>query len=71
MNYRLSPEYSFPSALDDVYQAYTWLIENGENELNLQINNIILLGDSERGNLILSLTYILLIRGMRLPNMIL
>jgi len=71
VDYRLSPEYSFPSALDDVYQAYTWLIENGENDLNLKINNIILLGDSAGGNLILSLTYILLIRGMRLPNMIL
>lgn len=71
VDYRLSPEYSFPSALDDVYQTYTWLIENGENDLNLKIDNIILLGDSAGGNLILSLTYILLIRGMRLPNMIL
>lgn len=70
IDYRLSPEYSFPSALDDVYQTYTWLIENGENDLNLKINNIILLGDSAGGNLILSLTYILLIKGMRLPNMI-
>ena len=71
VDYRLSPEYSFPSALDDVYQIYTWLIENGESDMNLKIKNIILLGDSAGGNLILSLVYILLIRGIKLPNLIL
>ena len=70
VDYRFSPEYPFPSALDDVYQVYTWLLENGENDLNLRIKNIILLGDSAGGNLILSLVYILLIKGMRLPNLI-
>ena len=70
IDYRLSPKYSFPSALDDVYQVYTWLIENGEADLNLKIKNIILLGDSAGGNLILSLVYILLIRGIKLPNLI-
>ena len=70
IDYRLSPEYSFPSALDDIYQVYTWLIENGENDLNIKINNLILLGDSAGGNLILSLVYILLIKGLKLPNMI-
>ena len=68
MDYRLSPEYSFPSALDDVYQIYTWLIGKGENNLNLKIKNIIL-GVSAGGNLILSFTYILMIRGIWLPNM--
>ena len=63
MDYRLSPEYSFPSALDDVYQIYTWLIGKGENNLNLKIRC------SEGGNLILSFTYILMIRGIWLPNM--
>ena len=70
VDYRLSPEYAFPSALDDVYQTYTWLIENGENDLNCKFKNIILLGDSAGGNLILSLVYILIIKKMRLPNLI-
>ena len=70
VDYRLSPENSFPSALDDVYQVYTWLIEHGENDLNLKIKNIILFGDSAGGNLILSLVYILLIKGIRLPNLL-
>ena len=70
IDYRLSPEYSFPSALDDVYQVYNWVIEKGENDLNLKINNIIMLGDSAGGNLILSLIYILMIRGIKIPSMI-
>ena len=41
IDYRLSPEYTFPSALDDAYQTYTWLIENGENDLNCKFKNII------------------------------
>ena len=48
-----------------------WLIENGESDMNLKIKNIILLGDSAGGNLILALVYILLIRGIKLPNLIL
>ena len=70
VDYRLSPEYNFPYALDDVYQTYTWLIENGENDLNCKFKNIILLGDSAGGNLVLSLVYILIIRKIKLPNMI-
>ena len=70
VQYRLSPEYAFPDALDDVYQVYKWLIEYGEEDLNINLKNIILLGDSAGGNLILSLTYLLLIKGMRLPNLI-
>ena len=41
-----------------------------ENDLNCKFKNIILLGDSAGGNLILSLLYILIIRKFKLPNMI-
>ena len=36
----------------------------------MKIKNIILLGDSAGGNLILSLVYILLFKGIKLPNLI-
>lgn len=70
IDYRLSPEYAFPYALDDVYQVYCWIIENCEEIFNIKLKNIILVGDSAGGNLALSLCYILIMKNIRLPNAI-
>ena len=70
IDYRLSPQFPFPNALDDVYQVYIWIIENAEEIFNIKLNNIILVGDSAGGNLCLALTYILIIKKIRLPNVI-
>lgn len=68
IDYRLSPQNIFPSALDDVYQAYTWLITHGEEYFHIEIDTIILAGDSAGGNLVLTLTYLLIMNNLRLPN---
>ena len=70
IDYRLSPQFPFPNALDDVYQVYIWIIENAEEIFNIKLNNIILVGDSAGGNLCLALTYILIMKEIRLPNVI-
>jgi hormone-sensitive lipase len=70
IDYRLSPQFAFPNALDDVYQVYNWIIEYAEEIFNIKLNNIILVGDSAGGNLCLALTYILIIKKIRLPNVI-
>ena len=51
VDYRLSPEHNFPDALNDCWQVYYWLMEEGEYYLGIKIDKIILAGDSAGGNL--------------------
>jgi acetyl esterase/lipase len=60
INYSLAPEYPYPEALNDVYQAYMWIIKNAKNELNMDIKHIIVSGDSAGANLALGLNHLLI-----------
>ncbi|MGB3641076.1 MAG: alpha/beta hydrolase [Rivularia sp. (in: cyanobacteria)] len=58
INYRLAPQYKYPTALEDCYDALTWI---GENAINLNANpqQLIVMGDSAGGNLAASLCLML------------
>ena len=49
VDYRLAPEFPFPSALEDSLAAYKWLISEG-----ISPKNIIIAGDSAGGGLTIS-----------------
>lgn len=68
IDYRLAPQHPYPNALDDVFQAYMWAIKYAEDELNIIPEKIILVGDSAGGNLVLGLTYLLILLNKRLPT---
>jgi acetyl esterase/lipase len=70
IDYRLAPEHPYPKALDDVYQAYMWAINYAEEILQINVEKIILVGDSAGGNLVLGLTYLLIMLGKKLPTAI-
>ena len=36
IDYRLAPKYAFPAALDDVFQAYYWIITQAPIQLRIQ-----------------------------------
>jgi acetyl esterase/lipase len=67
IDYRLAPTNPYPKSLDDVYQAYIWILENAENLIKIKPEKIILVGDSAGGNLVLSLVNLLIIKGEKLP----
>lgn len=62
-NYRLSPEFPYPSALEDALSAWNYI-----SSCNYSPNNIIIAGDSAGGNLALVLTLILRDKYMILPK---
>ena len=62
IDYRLSPEYPFPTPLDDCVNAYKWLLSNGYNS-----KDIIIAGDSAGGNLTLGTLLKLRDEGNNLP----
>lgn len=63
VNYRLAPEHRFPAALDDVFDAYRWLI----GKQGVSPEKISLAGDSAGGGLVLSLLLRLRDDGLPLP----
>ncbi len=49
--YRLAPKFQFPLPIQDGYDAYEWLITNGQAKLNVDTKNIGILGASAGGHL--------------------
>ena len=68
IDYRLAPKCRFPDALDDVWQAYYWLVMNCHDYFGFTPKNIVLVGDSAGGNLCLSLTNLIIERSFQLPT---
>ncbi|MDR0315071.1 MAG: alpha/beta hydrolase, partial [Oscillospiraceae bacterium] len=64
LNYRVYPK-TYPSALDDAFASWLWLLKNDYNP-----KNIIIVGDSAGGNLTLALTAKLRDEGYALPKAI-
>ncbi len=62
-DYRTSPQYQYPAALDDVFMAWQWAIENG-----YKAKNIVFSGDSAGGNLALALALRLKSKQLPLPS---
>ena len=55
INYRLAPKYKYPHAPLDCFTVYKWILNNAK-ELNIDVNKIIIMGDSAGGNLAASTT---------------
>lgn len=50
VDYRLAPEYAYPAALDDAWEAVCWIAANGE-ELDADTSRLAIGGDSAGGTL--------------------
>ena len=71
IDYSLAPQNKYPTAVNDIWQAYIWIINHAEDCFGIKINNIIVSGDSAGGNLVLSLVFMLIVHGVRLPDLVL
>lgn len=67
VDYSLAPDAPFPRALEEVFYAYCWAVNNCEL-LGTTGENIILAGDSAGGNLCTGLAMKCIEYGMRPPN---
>ena len=61
--YRLAPEFPYPTALEDMYNAYAWLLREG-----IPSGDILFAGDGAGGNLVLALVQYLQSKSVRLPS---
>jgi len=63
LDYALSPEKQFPFALEQVFEAYKWLLGQGVDS-----SNVVIGGDSAGGGLCVSLMTLLRDRNVPLPS---
>lgn len=59
---------SYPEALDELFQAYMWIINHSEEEFGIKTKKIVLVGNSFGGGLALALVYLLILLKKRLPD---
>lgn len=71
INYRLAPDYPFPSALEDVYHSYLFIINQIHKHSNIRFKKVILTGDSAGGNLVAALTGLLMKNNKPVPDALL
>ncbi len=64
LDYRLSPEHTYPAALEDAIAAYQWLIAQGSRP-----EHVVIMGDSAGGNLVLATSLALRDRGITPPKL--
>lgn len=63
VDYRLAPEYVFPSSIEDVSNVYKWLLSN-----HIKPGNVIIAGDSAGGGLCLSSLLAFKAQQLPMPN---
>jgi len=68
IDYKLSPEYKYPTALDECWQAYNWLIDNCYEAFGITPNKIVLAGDSAGANMCLGLAMLAIKSKRRVPD---
>ena len=51
INYRLAPEFKWPTQHEDCFSVLKWVYENGRERLGADVNRIIVGGDSAGGNI--------------------
>ncbi|ALC41362.1 CG11055 [Drosophila busckii] len=67
VDYSLAPEAPFPRALEEVYYAYCWLLNNAQH-LGTTAERVICAGDSAGANLCIGLALKCIEQGVRIPD---
>lgn len=71
IEYRLAPDHPYPEGLDDIWQAYIWLVTQCPKQFNIIPDKIVLAGDSAGGNHIVSISLKAKLSGFRKPDCLL
>ncbi|PRP76922.1 hypothetical protein PROFUN_06200 [Planoprotostelium fungivorum] len=67
VDYRLAPDYPFPTAFQECYYSYLWAIQNAW-KLGSTAEKVILCGDSAGGNLAAAVTVRAIVENVRVPD---
>ncbi|SOD80526.1 alpha/beta hydrolase [Spirosoma fluviale] len=66
VDYRLAPEFKFPTAHEDAYSAYEW-VKNNADQINGNPAKVAVAGESAGGNMAITVSMMARDRGLGLP----
>eukprot|EP01119_Soliformovum_irregulare_P011783 TRINITY_DN2985_c1_g2_i3.p1 TRINITY_DN2985_c1_g2~~TRINITY_DN2985_c1_g2_i3.p1 ORF type:complete len:599 (+),score=134.14 TRINITY_DN2985_c1_g2_i3:190-1986(+) len=67
IEYRLAPEFCFPTQFEECYFAYMWIINNC-HRFGTTGRNVVVIGDSAGGNLVAAVTLMAISQQTRVPD---
>ena len=70
IDYRLAPKNPYPDPINDCYQAYVWIITQAKDQLGMDVEHVILCGDSAGGHMSVAVSFLAALRGFRVPDAI-
>jgi hormone-sensitive lipase len=68
VDYRLAPEHPYPCAIEDVWEAYYWIVKYAKKHLGIHPSKIVIIGDSAGGNLAVALAYKCILSNIQPPS---
>src|SRR5690349_9599624 len=68
IDYRMPPNHPFPTAPNDCFTVYQFLLNHIDKYMNIRPTNIYISGDSAGGNLACSLTGLILKNKLPIPR---
>eukprot|EP00826_Nyctotherus_ovalis_P003372 TRINITY_DN10688_c0_g1_i7.p2 TRINITY_DN10688_c0_g1~~TRINITY_DN10688_c0_g1_i7.p2 ORF type:complete len:406 (-),score=106.63 TRINITY_DN10688_c0_g1_i7:98-1315(-) len=71
IDYKLAPKSKYPLTLDDVWQAYYWIITQATKEFKIDLETVLIAGDSAGGNLAMAVSLLAVRYNFRVPDGIL
>ena len=71
IDYGLAPERPYPNAIEDIWQAYYWIMTQAQKHMNVQPKHVVVIGDSAGGNLATALALKCIREGMPAPKLVL
>ena len=57
----MAPENPYPAGLNDCWQAYNWILTYCEEFFKIKTDNVVLVGDSAGGNLVIGIIFQIII----------
>ena len=67
-DYRKAPEFKYPAAHEDCWQAYLWVLHLAKFYFRTNVRKIIISGDSAGGNMAISTVFRAIKFGVRIPD---
>jgi hormone-sensitive lipase len=67
VDYRLAPKNPYPDPVNDAYQGYYWILTQANKHFGMDIDDVVIVGDSAGGELAVAVSLLAVLRNFKKP----